>query len=38
MTRAIAIPRASSIATEITVMKLVLKTSCHQSSELRTVA
>ena len=36
MTSAIAIPSTSSIATEITITKTVLKTSVHHSSELST--
>ena len=36
MTSAIAIPSTSSIATEVTVMKTVLKRSVHQRSELST--
>ena len=38
ITSAIAMPSASSIATEMTVTKSVLKRSCHHSSELSTVA
>lgn len=37
MISAITIPSTSSIATAITVMKAVLKTSCHQSSDESTV-
>ena len=36
MTSAIAIPITSSIATETTVMKAVLKTPCHHRSEVST--
>jgi hypothetical protein len=38
MTRAIAIPRTSSIETEITVMNSVLKRSCHHRLEVSTVS
>ena len=38
MTSAIAIPSTSSIATEMTMTKTVLKTSVHQRSEVRTAA
>ena len=37
MTSAMIIPRSSSSATEITVTKVVLKTSYHQALEVRTV-
>ncbi len=37
MTRAMIIPSTSSIATETTVMKTVLKTLCHQRLEPSTV-
>ena len=37
MTSAIAIPSASSIATEMNITKRVLKMSVHHSSELSTV-
>ena len=37
MTRAMIIPRVSSIATETTVMNTVFQTSCHHSDAVSTV-